>query len=74
VEIDSAIISDPLRVPITAQRKSDGCVIIRGHRSNTLILSESELSRLISFTRDEPRLGKLQRYPVMAPESPHSDK
>jgi hypothetical protein len=63
---DSAIISDPYRSPIVAQKRtdSDGGVAIRGPRSGVLILSEPEVDRLVAFARDESRRARLQRYPM----------
>lgn len=63
------VISDEHRVPITADKQSDGTVILRGPRS-LLILSEAEMDRLVAFARDEPMKPRIQRYPVNAPESP----
>jgi hypothetical protein len=63
--MDSTIISDPLRVPITVQKRTDGGVVLRGHRDN-IILSETELDRLFAFARDK---AVLQRFPI-APKTP----
>lgn len=65
---DSTITSDPLRVPITAQKKAQGGVILRGLKS-ILLLSQAELDRLVAFIRDEPLKARLQRY-VIAPRPP----
>lgn len=69
---DSLIISDPYRSPITAQKRQDGGVVLRGSRS-MMILSEAELDRVVEFVRDEPRLGQLQRY-TMTPQRPPSGR
>lgn len=61
---DSAIVSDPLRVPITAQRRDDGTILLCGYFKNLVILSPSEVGRLIEFANDAPRLGELRRFPV----------
>jgi hypothetical protein len=61
-------ISDPYRAKITAARNLDGGVLIRGPRS-FLLLSETELDRLVAFVRDEPPKARLQRFP-MATENP----
>ena len=65
--------SDPLRVPITVQKRAEGGIVLRGHRDN-IILSEAELDRLFAFARDE---AHIQRFP-MAPKSglagTHSDE
>jgi hypothetical protein len=37
-----------------------------------LILSERELDKLIAFARNEPVKARIQRYPVMDPESPQT--
>jgi hypothetical protein len=60
---DALIISDPLKIPLTAQKQSDGGVILRGHKS-VLILSQSELDRLFAFAHNR---AVIQRYP-MAPK------
>lgn len=56
------VISDPFRVPITAESREDGGVVLRGHFRSVLALSSAELQRLQDFA-DSPRLGKLQRFP-----------
>lgn len=66
---DSLIVSDPHRTPITAQKRQDGGVVLRGTRC-MLILSEAELDRVIDFVRDEPRLGQLQRFTMPPPPPP----
>jgi hypothetical protein len=58
---DAAVISDPLKVPITAQRRESGGVFIRSARS-FIALSDAELGRLYDFTEDEPQLGELQTF------------
>jgi hypothetical protein len=57
-------ISDPLKIPITAQKQSDGSVILRGHKA-VIILSQAELDRLFAFARNR---AVIQRYP--APQRP----
>ncbi len=65
---DAIIISDPLRVPVTAQHLADGRILIRTPGKPPLLLSPTELDRLAAFAND---LGVLQRYgPPMAPGSP----
>jgi hypothetical protein len=66
--MDTAIISDPFRVPVTAQRIEDGRVIIRTPGKSTMILSASEVDRLARFAADKPELGRLERFPVPAGE------
>jgi hypothetical protein len=56
---DTAVISDPLRTPITAQKRETGGVVIRSARS-FIALSDSEISRLIEFV--SPQLGQLQVF------------
>jgi hypothetical protein len=53
--MDSVVISDAYRTPIVAQKRTDadGGVAIRGPKS-VLILSDSELDRLVAFVRGEP--------------------
>ena len=58
---ESVIISDKLRVPVTAERRSDGGVAIRGHFRGILALSGAELGRLIAFATNRPTI---QRYPM----------
>jgi hypothetical protein len=69
---DAVKISDALRVPITAERRTNGGVALRGHFRGVLALSESELDRLIGFVRsdDTPRLGRLESFPVGANSRP----
>ncbi len=59
--MDAVVISDPYRSPIPAQRKDGGGVVIRTPKS-ALLLSESDMDRVIAFVGDEPRLGQLQRF------------
>ncbi len=66
---DAVIISDPLRVPVTAQRLEDGRTIIRTPGKPAMIFSRDEVDRLARFAADKPTI---QRY-VMAPESPRPD-
>jgi hypothetical protein len=62
---DSAIVSDDSRCLITAQRQKDGGVALRGPFRNLVLLSRSEIDRLVEFARrdEPPRLGKIQRFP-----------
>jgi hypothetical protein len=53
---------DRLRTPITAQKRDQGGVVLRGRR-NFIALSESEFDRLTAFVRNE---AKLQRHPISA--------
>lgn len=59
----SVVISDPYRVPIIAQKRTDADkgVVLRGLFHHVVVLSDDELDRLISFARNEPRI---QRYPI----------
>jgi hypothetical protein len=63
---DPVIISDPLRVPITAERRNGSGVVLRGHFRGMLALSQSECERLASFITGK---AHIRRYPVEAPES-----
>jgi hypothetical protein len=69
---DCNVISDPHRVPITCQRIDGARVLIRTPGRPVLIFSESELDRLFTFVRNEPQLGRLQRFP--APAATQSDE
>ncbi|MGO8941836.1 MAG: hypothetical protein ACLQLO_33560 [Mycobacterium sp.] len=75
---DATIISDPARKPIVAQRHNGGAggVALRGHFNGVLVLSRSEIERLVEFARSDepPRLGRIQRYPVTPPAAPPSDE
>ena len=51
----AAIISDPLRVPIVAETRDTGGLIIR-RGSRFVALSESELTKLIGFATDRGQL------------------
>jgi hypothetical protein len=64
---DSLVISDKYREQIRAQRKADG-IVLRTPKC-WLSLSGAEAERLAAFIRNEPHI---QRYPVMAPESPQA--
>jgi hypothetical protein len=56
---DAVVISDPLRVPVTAQRLNDGRIIIRTPGRPVTFFSVDEIDRLARFARGE---GYLQRY------------
>ena len=76
---DATIISDPARKPIVAQRHNGGAGsgAIRGNFNGVLVLSGSEISRLVAFARssdEPPRLGKIQRYPATPLAAPPSDE
>lgn len=68
---DATIISDAARKPIVAQRHTGGAgdVALRGHFNGVLVLSGSEIERLVAFARSDepPSLGKIQRYPCPDP-------
>lgn len=53
--LDSAVISDPLKVPITATRKTDRGVVLR-RPGACIALSGTEFDRVIAFVRNEARL------------------
>lgn len=59
--MDAIVISDPMRVPTTAQRREDGKIIVRvpGKDVNTLIFSPAEIERLYRFSQG---LGTMQRH------------
>jgi hypothetical protein len=61
---ETLVISDRWRVPMTAQRREDGGIVIRTPGKDTLLLSQSELVRLMELV--QPQLGRLERFP--APE------
>jgi hypothetical protein len=65
--MDTLTISDRWRVPLTCTRRDDGGIILRAPGKDPLLLSQSECERLVSFITGKPHI---QRYPVMAPESP----
>ena len=69
---DAVIISDALRVPVTAQRLEDGRTIIRTPGKPAMIFSVDEIGRLARFARDEPELGRLECFPA-APKDPRAD-
>ena len=73
-DLDSAIISDKFRVPVTATRIENNGVILRAP-GKTMILSATELSRLIAFIHNAPQLGHLAHFaPQCAPGSPQTDE
>jgi hypothetical protein len=57
----AAIVSDPLRTPVTAQRRECGGVFLRSSRS-FIALSDAEFSRLVEFVQDAPQLGHMQVF------------
>ncbi|SPM32036.1 hypothetical protein [Mycobacterium terramassiliense] len=57
--MDSCIISDPSRCPVTAQRREDGRIIVRTPGRPLQFFSPAEIDRLARFARGE---GVLQRY------------
>ena len=61
--MESLIITDRYRTPVVAEQRTDGGVV-RAAPANFIALNRAELDRLVSFVRDEPRLGTLQRFPV----------
>ncbi|MGV0050113.1 hypothetical protein ACRU43_12875 [Mycobacterium colombiense] len=61
---NAVIISDPLRVPITAERRADGGVVVRGHFRGVLALSDGEINRLTSFALNK---AHIQRYTANPP-------
>jgi hypothetical protein len=66
---DAIVISDRYRTPTTASRRDNGGVMLRqGHRF--VVLEAAEFERVAEFVRDEPELGKLARFAVVAPQSP----
>jgi hypothetical protein len=75
---DATIISDPARKPICAQRHTGGAggVALRGHFNGVLVLSGSEIERLVEFARTDepPRLGSLARFPATPPAAPPTDE
>lgn len=67
---DSVIVSDDSRCPITAQRQKDGGVALRGPFRSLVLLSRSEIDRIVEFARSEnepPQLGRIQRFPCPDP-------
>ena len=70
---DSVIVSDDSRCPITAQRQKDGGVALRGPFRSLVLLSGSEIERLVEFARSDepPRLGKISV--IHAPTPPSSN-
>jgi len=77
---NTAIISDEGRAPIVVQGRGNGIYLQAG--TSYLILSSSELQRLIDFSRDDrppaltpakaaAKLGVIQRYPTK-PSTPRS--
>jgi hypothetical protein len=68
---EAILVSDRFRSPVTAEKRENGGIVLWGPRS-MIVLSRTELQRVFDFAFDQPRLGELQRYPVMAPESPET--
>jgi hypothetical protein len=61
-------VGDRLRWTLTATKQSDSDIVLRWPHG-ILVLSQDEIDRIYSVTNDK---AWLQRYPVMAPESPLS--
>jgi hypothetical protein len=40
---------------------------LRGTFRSVVVLSPTEVQRIVDFASDAPRLGQLARFPVMAP-------
>jgi len=55
------VISDRYRVPVVAQRRTEGGVVLR-RGAHKLVLSNTELDRLVKFARTDARL-QIYRYP-----------
>jgi hypothetical protein len=47
---------------------------LRGAFKSVVVLSPTEIQRIVDFASDAPKLGELQRYvvPKTAPESPQA--
>ncbi|SBS78259.1 hypothetical protein MHPYR_530046 [uncultured Mycobacterium sp.] len=56
---DSNIISDPYRVPVTAQRLEDGRIILHTPGRQAQFFSPSEVARLYEFSLGR---GVIQRH------------
>ena len=56
---DQTVITDRWRSTVIAQRRKDGGIVLRGHFTNIIALSDTELERLFGFIND---LGVLQRF------------
>lgn len=59
--MDTCVISDPLRVPVTAQRLDDGRIIIRTPGRPAILFSADEIDRLARFAANR---AVMQRYPA----------
>lgn len=59
--MDSCVISDPLRVPVTAQRVDDGRILVRAPGRSKLLFSVAEIERLAAFAGNK---ATIQRYPM----------
>jgi hypothetical protein len=59
--VDSIVISDEFRVPVTAQRLKDGRIIIRTPGKGVMLFSAAEVDRLAKFASGA---GTMQRYPM----------
>jgi hypothetical protein len=72
---EAILVSDRFRSQVTAEKRENGGLVLWGPRS-MIVLSRSELDRLIEFANDTPRLGQLATFPMAprtAPECPESD-
>lgn len=58
---ESIVISDPLRLPVTAQRLEDGRIILYAPGRKAMFFSASEVERLYDFAVNR---ATIQRFPV----------
>lgn len=57
----SAVISDPLRIPVTAHRLQDGRIVVRAPGRQPMFFSTDEVQRLSDFASGR---AHIQRYPA----------
>ncbi len=57
-----AIVLNGHRTPTTVHRRRDGGGLVVRQGGRYVVVDAAELDQLLAFVRDEPQLGKLQRY------------
>jgi hypothetical protein len=65
---ESVVIGAGYRTPTIAQRRENGGLLLR-QGGRFIILDAAELGEVLAFVRDEPQLGRIERFPVTAPPS-----
>jgi hypothetical protein len=62
--MSTIVISDHMRIPVTAQRLEDGRILIRTPGKSVAIFNLDEIERLYKFARGQ---GQIQRHVFNTP-------